>query len=504
MADADRLAARAGVPVPDLMEAAGRAVARAVLEGFGEARRLLCLCGAGNNGGDGYVAARELSGRLAVTVLEVRSEPSTPEARSAREALVAQGLTPAALTREAVRSWLEGADPGSTVVVDALLGSGLTRPLEGEVAAVVAEVNAADVPVLAVDVPTGVVAGRAVPPGDHVRADVTVQLAGAKVASAFHPARAAFSGARPGRPATVLVADIGVPEDVLESVSPTLYLDSETVVDWLPRRAPDAHKYDAGTVAVAAGSARYLGAGELVARGAWRAGAGLVTLVTPERHPAAWPETILVPSRPGDAWPPPGLGEKAADALVAGPGMDRDSLPKLGDMLAWAPGRVVLDAGALELDSITRHVEVLRELRRGGRPAVLTPHGGEAARLLTGLGSEHDVASDPLGAARALSSATDAVVVLKGAATVIAAPDGREAVSDRGHPGMASGGTGDVLAGVIGALLAAPGGDVFERACAGVYLHGLAGERAAAVSGVGLVASDVADALPSALAEMRS
>ncbi len=506
MAEADARAVAAGVPVDALMEAAGRAVARVVRERFPAAGRVLLLCGPGNNGGDGYVAARELAAGLEVTVLEA-ALPRTEAARGARASLTAVGVEPGALSAGAVDAWLASADPDAAVVVDALLGSGLTRPLGGDLAAVAAALNAGQVPVVAVDVPTGVDADVAVPPGEHVRADVTVQLAGAKVASAFHPARAAFEGARPGRPAGVVVADIGVPEDVLAAVSPTLWLDREATAAWLPRRAPDDHKYAVGTVTVVAGSRRYLGAGELACRGAWRAGAGLVTLVGPERHPSAWPETIHVPPPEDGEWPPPGLTARAAQALVVGPGLDPaepgSSLAALGALLEWAPGRVVLDAGALAPGTFTDHLTELRALARRDAPAVVTPHAGEAARLLAALGREVDVRRDPLGAARALAEDTEAVVALKGATTVVAAPDGREAVSDSGHPGLAGGGTGDVLAGAIGALLAAPGGDVFERACAAVHLHGLAGERAASARGVGLVASDVADALAGVLASLQ-
>ncbi len=505
MAEADGLAAAAGVPVEALMDAAGRAVAAAVRERFPAARRALVLCGPGNNGGDGYVAAADLVRGLEVTVLEVTDEPRTDAARDARATLVGRGVTPAHLTGGAVAAWLGAADPDAAVAVDALLGCGLTRPLGGDYAAAAAALNAGDVPVVSVDVPTGVDADRAAVPGEHVRADVTVQLAGAKVASAFHPARASFSGARPGRPAAVLVADIGIPSEVLASVSPTLWLDAEGVAASLPTRAPDAHKYAVGTVTVVAGSARYLGAAELACRGAWRAGAGLVTLVAAERHPSAWPETVVVQA--SGTWPPPGLTARSSAALVVGPGLDPDepdsALRALAELLEWAPGRVVLDAGALRPEALAPRLPALRRLEERGAPAVLTPHAGEAARLAGGLGVPADPVGDPLGAARVLSRATRAVVVLKGATTVVASPDGREAVSDAGHPGLASGGTGDVLAGAMGALLAAPGGDVFERACAAVYLHGRSGERAARARGVGLVASDVADALAEVRAELR-
>lgn len=479
------------------MAAAGKAVAREVVSRFPEARRALVLCGGGNNGGDGYVAAGELLRELNVTVLEVSEEPRSAPAAAARASLLDRGGKPQALDTESVRSWLDGTSADEGVVVDALLGSGLRRPLEGRLEQVVRAVNEGDVPVVAVDVPTGVDADRATPPGEHVRADVTVQLAGAKVASVFHPARRAFSGARPEQPAEVVVIDIGIPSQVLADVSPTLLLDAPSVAAWLPGRAATAHKYSVGTVTVVAGSNRYLGAAELVCRGAWRSGAGLVTLVAAERHPSAWPETVLVPPHDDGQWPPNGLSEKSAGAMVIGPGLDPEAegslLARLGELLAWAPGPVVLDAGALQPDVL------LTALPLGEATTVITPHHGEAARLLAAIGNEIDIADEPITAARALTQATGAITVLKGATTVIVTPDGREAVSARGHPGMASGGTGDVLAGVLGALLAAPGGDAFERCCLAVFAHGRAGEVAAEARATGLVASDLVDVMPRVL-----
>ncbi len=499
MVSADRLAEQAGVSVHELMAAAGEAVAREVMSRFPRAERALVLCGPGNNGGDGYVAALDMARRLEVSVLEATSEPRTAAAAAARTQLLDRGQAPGPLEAEAVRRWLDDAARGAAVVVDALLGSGLKRPLDGVLSEVVDTVNEGAVPVVSIDVPTGIDADRAGVTGKHVRADVTVQLAGAKVASAFLPARAAFSGARGGEHADVVVADIGVPGQVLEDVSPTLFLDAHGVAAWLPLREPDAHKYEVGTVLVVAGSTRYLGAGELVCRGAWRAGAGLVTLVAKARHPAAWPETVVAaPGEPRD-WPPPGLDARAANALVVGPGLDAsdpDSPHRsLGRLLDWAPGPVVLDAGALRPD-------LLLAITPTSRKVVITPHHGEARRLLAAVGSDVDPADDPLGAARALTHATGATTVLKGATTVIVAPGGQEAVSDRGHPGMASGGTGDVLAGALGALLAAPGCDVFERCCLAVFAHGRAGELAAEARGNGLVASDLVEVLPRVLIDI--
>ncbi|MEJ2666245.1 MAG: NAD(P)H-hydrate dehydratase [Deinococcales bacterium] len=484
MRAADAAAADAGMPTQLLMEAAGRAVAEAVRERYPAAGNVLALCGKGNNGGDGYVAARFLAAAgVRVTVLELSAEPSTNDAATARRALTAHGLAPAPLDAAQLAEALTRAD----LVVDALLGSGLDRALHGALVEVVERVSRSGLPVVAVDVPTGVSADASSPPGPHLPADLTVQLAGAKRASAFYPARAAFGAS--------LVADIGIPAEVLEAASPVVLLDTKAVAAWAPRRAPDAHKYSAGTVLVVAGSERYLGAAELACRAAYRGGAGLVTLAAAARAPAGWPEVVFQPLSWQAQSPLAALDDldaKRAQTLVVGPGLDPKALAWLPALLERSPVPTVLDAGALEPD---RDVEAAA--RAHGRCAI-TPHVGEAGRLLGATSAE--VLADPVAAARELAERFQAVCALKLAGAAIAAPDGRTAVSTRGHPGMAVGGTGDVLSGLLGALLF--DGDAFERVCLGVFLHGRAGELAARANGLGLVADDVVAALPEAAAEL--
>ncbi len=487
MRAADSAAAAAGFSTWRLMEAAGGAVARLVVARYPDAGRAAVLCGKGNNGGDGYVCARLLAAAgFAVRVLELTAEPGTADARQARADLVAAGLVPVPLEAST--------NLGNVgVIVDALFGSGLDRPVEGWLGDMIAHLHEHDAPVVAVDVPSGLPSDVPQPVGPHVNAKLTVELAGHKVAGAFYPTRASY-GER-------VLAPIGIPPAVLAECGTVQIITGEDVAAWLPRRAPDAHKYTAGTVTVVGGSARYSGAAELACRGAWRAGAGLVTTIGTTRHPAAWPETIF------ELWTPQGCSAaavlrgafvpKRAAATVIGPGLDERALEYLPELLRLAPGPVVIDAAALAPHAWPRaEREALRT--RGG--ATITPHAGEAAQLLGS--SAATVTGDPLGAASGLAAEFGAVVVLKGPTTVIAAPDGRTAISERGHPGMASGGTGDVLAGVLGALLAAAGGrdEQFTRVCAGVWLHGVAGELAAAAAGLGLVASDVAAALPLAAA----
>lgn len=475
--EVDEAAAQVGIPTLLLMENAGRAVAEAARQHWPGARRALLLCGKGNNGGDGYVAARFLQAAgVSVTVLELaaaQAELGSDEARAARAAWLAHGET-----RELNSYTLGHALAEAELVVDALFGSGLSRPLEGMLARSVERVSGSGVPILSVDVPSGLASDTAAPLGPHLRATRTLQLAGAKLASALYPAAEAFGAWD--------VADIGIPENLLDAASDILLLDGATVRPWLPRRKRDAHKYEAGTVLVVAGSSRYLGAAELACRGAYRAGAGLVTLAAEARLPGSWPEIIFehLEWRRKPLETLRGIDAKRAQARVLGPGLDEAALPHLPKLIRRSKAPTVLDAGALEPGE-----DWAKAVKRQGR-CVLTPHAGEAARLLGS--SAEAVNRDPLASAGSLAEALNATVVLKGASTVVAAPDGRLAVSVAGHPGMATGGTGDVLSGMLGAFLA-QADDLFSRSCAAVYLHGKAGERAARTRGDGLVASDLVE-----------
>lgn len=484
MRRADALAAESGTSTWALMLTAGAAVAREVLARFPGIRRAVVLCGKGNNGGDGYVCATRLwEASVPVVVLELSPTPTTADAQRARDEALAAGVPLLPLTAPGHPELAEAA-----VVVDALFGSGLDRPVTGWLAELVGSLAAPGRGVVAVDVPSGLSADAALPIGPHVNADVTVELAGRKLAGAFYPARSAYG--------QLVLADIGIPHSVLEACGTITLVDAAAVAAGLPIRPPDAHKYVAGAVTVMGGSSTYAGAAELACRGAWRAGAGLVTLLGPERHPAAWPETIYSRMAPTSAELKARFEPKRAGALVIGPGLDAAFAPLVHELLGMTAVPAVVDAAALAPSLWT--AEAQAPLDRRGR-VVITPHAGEAAAL---LGTDaREVVSDPLAAAARLAEQVGATVVLKGPTTVIVEPGGRMAVSVRGDPAMASGGTGDVLAGVLGALLAAPGGRerLFERACAGVWLHGVAGELAAARAGVGLVATDLAEELPAAL-----
>lgn len=490
MRQADEAAAAAGVSTQLLMEAAGQKVAEAALEAWPAARTLLVLCGKGNNGGDGYVAARYLhvAGK-AVCVLELATSQdalTSQDSRVARSAWLAQGDYTRALTLASLQTELTEAE----LVIDALFGSGLSRALESMLAEAVEAVNASSVPVLSIDVPSGLSADAPVPPGPHIRASQTVQLAGPKRASVLAPAKEAYG--------LWDVAPIGIPRALLEAQSTLLLLRGEDVKGWLPQRSSDAHKYTAGTVLVVAGSSRYLGAAELASRAAYRAGAGLVTLVAQERLPVSWPEIIFeqfkwdeVPLEKLAA-----LDSKRAQVRVIGPGLEESAQVLLPDLIEQSEVPTVLDAGAL-----TGNNAWLEAVKRHGR-CVLTPHIGEAAGL---LGEPADaLKADPVAAAQRLAKHFGAVTVLKGAATVVASPGGRTVLSARGHPGMATGGAGDVLAGLLGAWLGGVQTDesLFERTAAAVYLHGAAGESAAEHQGNALLASDILEAFPGCWLEL--
>jgi hydroxyethylthiazole kinase-like uncharacterized protein yjeF len=488
MRQADRAAAEAGVPTLLLMESAGRAVADSALRNFSGCRRMLVLCGKGNNGGDGYAAARHLHqmGREA-TVLELTS--ATAAGGQAREdANVARAACRAHVgTSRLDPDSLARALGENDLVVDALFGSGLTRALAGDLARVVEMVNRSGLPVLSIDIPSGLSADRPLPPGPHVQATVTVQLAGAKLSSALQPARAAYGEQE--------IVPIGIPATILEQASHTRLLDRSAAIG-IPARRPDPHKYSVGTVLVLAGSPRYLGAAELACRGAYRAGAGLVTLAAEARLAAGWPEVVF--SAVDWAREPLSdlaqIEERRARTVVAGPGLDERAVLHLPELLRSRPVPWILDAGALRPSSS------LRDAVRSHSGCILTPHHGEAARLLGRPADE--IRSDPLSAGSTIAAEWNAICVLKGASTVVAGPDGSLSVLSESHPGMATGGTGDVLAGVLGAFLAA-GGDALQRCEAAVTLHGLAGRLAGKVLGVGMVASDLAERLPLALQELE-
>jgi len=490
-----------GLPGPVLMENAGAAVAAAVREEFPQARHVTILCGKGNNGGDGFVAARRLADRApAVYLLGSRTDVKG-DAALHLAAFERGGGRVHEVADEAAWEAVRGAALRHDVVVDALLGTGLREAPSGLLARAISDVVAArprGQGVLAVDLPSGLPSDDGGVEWDTVRAAVTVTFAAPKVSQVLPPACE--------RVGVLRVADIGIPATTMAASTLWLLERGDAALAW-PPRAPGAHKGTFGHVLVIGGSVGKTGAAGLAALGALRAGAGLVTVAT---GAAALPLVaaarleLMTETLPLDA--AGGLAANrvdhalelaaARDAVVLGPGLGGSSLEFARAFAARCPVPLVLDA-----DALNAHAAGGKAALRPAAPAVLTPHPGEMARL---LGADtRGVQARRVEAARELAASSGAVVALKGERTVVARPDGRAAVNPTGNPGLATGGTGDVLAGIAGALLAR-GCDPWTAATAAVYVHGLAGDHAAERLGQeSMLAGDVAESLSSALRSLH-
>lgn len=489
-----------GIPSLTLMDRAGRAVAEAAAALAAPNGRVLVVVGGGNNGGDGYVAARLLrgAGRDARVLALVPAPRLSVDARAVREQAERAGVP----IDEAGELGELDAGVGD-VVVDAIFGTGLGRPPEGPFAAAIGAIEAARVAgarVLAVDVPSGLSADTGRPLGPCVRADRTVTFAFTKRGLVLHPG--------PEWAGDVAVADIGIPAQAASRVPIACELLTEVEARLLvPPRRPDAHKGDAGRVLVIAGSPGKTGAAHLALFGALRGGAGLVTLAArPEVLPfalAGRPEAMSVAIH-GNG--PLGRSDLQAllsaaggcDAVVVGPGIPRG--PETGELLRAFLERVRAPA-VIDADGLNAIAEDYGFLRKLAMPAILTPHPGEMARLVHL--SIDEIQQDRIGVATEAARSWRAVVVLKGARTVVADPEGPATVIPTGNPGLATGGTGDVLAGLVGALV---GGGLSPAAAAraGAWIHGRAGDLAALRLGErGLLATDVAEALGAVWAEWK-
>jgi hydroxyethylthiazole kinase-like uncharacterized protein yjeF len=483
MAKADRLTIEAGTPGLTLMERAGRAVADAVARAHSVGARVLVACGPGNKGGDGFVAARVLAERgfrVEVALLAVR------DALRGDAAAAAARWSGPAIALAAGEPWR------AEVVVDALFGAGLARDLNGEAAAFVARLNESARPVVAVDVPSGLDGNAGLVRGIAVEATETVTFFRRKPGHLLLPGRLLCGRVR--------VADIGIQPAVLGRLAVRCWENTPAVWgDVLRPPDPAGHKYGRGHAVVVSGGPAATGAARLAARAALRAGAGLVSVASPEAALAINAAALTaVMVKPADG--PDGLAALLADrrlnAVVIGPGCGVGEGTRRSVAAVLASGA----AAVLDADALTSFAGAPAELAgliaAAGSPVVATPHDGEFARLMAG---EDAVLALPskLERARAAAARLGAVVLLKGPDTVIASPDGRAAINAHGTPWLATAGSGDVLAGLVGGLLAQrlP---AFEAACAAVWLHGAAGLRV----GPGLIAEDLPDALPAVLREV--
>jgi len=477
MGEADRLTVAAGTPGIALMENAGRAVADAAARRL-QGRRVTVVAGPGNNGGDGFVAARVLAERgHAVRVLFVGDQAKL-KGDAARTFARWRGPTEVA-GPEAL------ADGG--LIVDALFGAGLDRPVEGLPRAMIEAMNAAGVPIIAVDLPSGVNGTTGAVMGVAVKATHTITFFRRKTGHLLLPGRL--------RCGTIEVADIGILASALGTIKPKAFVNEPAL--WrtgFPWPRAEGHKYTKGHAVVVSGGVSTTGAARLAARGALRAGAGLVTIASPREALAVnAAASLAVMVRPID-----GAGELAEfladqrrNAVVLGPGggVGRAMREQVRAALA-SQAAAVLDADALT--SFADHPDALFTAIHGrpGRGTILTPHQGEFSRLFSHISNNAQI-HGKLEQARAAARDCGAVVLFKGPDTVVAAPDGRASIADNAPPSLATAGSGDVLAGMI-AGLSAQGMPAFEAASAAAWLHG----EAAATFGPGLISEDLPEALP--------
>ena len=535
-------AVHAGATWSGLMEQAGWGVAQEAMRSLGSARdrRIVVLVGPGNNGGDALVAARHLhdaGARVTLYIWHRAESPDDANRRLCRERDIAEYEASADAGRAELRRLLGACD----LVVDGLLGMGISRPIEGELAEIVATVNDMKEPrttqrvpdqepglestVLSIDLPTGIDSDSGAVLGSAIRADITVATGLVKRGLVQYPGRS-YAG-------TIRLAEIGLTPEAMEAIMGET-IDARQARALLPARPDDAHKGTFGKVMVVAGSMLYPGAASLATAGAARVGAGLVTLATGRSAlggPSRLAEITLRPLPEAD-WGI--LGEAAADelfkhlegyaALLVGPGIGREEpsraflerllgldSPRHRSHIGFRIGAseapaaeqqrpelppTVIDADGLNLLS---EIDNWWERLPRGR-CVLTPHPGEMKRLL----KVEELPGDRVGATEEAATRWGQVVVLKGATTVVAEPEGRSALNDGGNPALATAGTGDVLAGAIAGLLA-QGLAPFEAAVLGVYLHSAAGRLVADDLGdAGALASDLLPRLPLAIKGLRA
>jgi NAD(P)H-hydrate epimerase len=492
-----------GVSGVTLMENAGRGCAEAIIAeyGAGKGERAVIVAGKGNNGGDGYVIARLLRERgwQVVTFVLARRDEIVGDARINLDLLPDGAVVFCPEQGELDRYATVFQE--ATVVVDALLGTGLKTEVKDSYADAICLINAAGKPVVAVDIPSGIDAGNGNILGCAVRADLTVTFAVPKLGHVLLPGVECV-----GR---LHVVDIGIPPDAVAAADSCEFLDVAAIKPLLHERDRSAHKGDFGHCLIVAGSTGKTGAAAMAANSAVRSGAGLVTLAVPASLNAILEAktteamTLPLPDRgegyvSGDARSVIAEALTGKDAIALGPGMSRQPETALlvRELVEEADLPLVVDADGL--NALSEDMSAV--LRKKSMAVVFTPHPGEMARLAgttTAL-----VENDRIGTAREFAARYNVYLVLKGAQTVIAAPDGRIAINGSGNPGMASGGMGDVLTGVLVSLLG-QGYDPFSACKLGVFLHGFAADLVAADKGeIGICATDVQEGLPYAIQQL--
>jgi len=491
-----------------LMEQAGKAVVRAMERRFDPLRgkTVTIVVGKGQNGGDGLVVARLLRKKGCTAQVALLFPPSaiTGDAAVNLKRLQQGGNRSKIVTYAAdFDTTLRALFQRSDVLVDAIFGTGLNAPVTGRAWRVITLMNDFGRPIIAIDLPSGLDSDNGSVLGTAITAALTVTMT--------RPKRGLYLGVGPNHAGLIRVADIGIPDALVAAAKiPVTLLQAGDIRPLLPQRPRTAHKGTCGHAGVIAGSPGKTGAAAMTAMAALRSGAGLVTVAAPrgicDILEAKLLEAMVVPvpetdQRAFSTKALPALLAFAADktALAVGPGIgtDPDTQTLVHRLLVKTTRPMVLDADGL--NAIAGHRDLLN---RASSPLILTPHPGEMARLLETTSAE--IQRDRLGAASRLAHGHNVYVVLKGAGTIIAAPDGRLAVNSTGNPGMATAGAGDVLTGLIAGLLA-QGLAPWDAACAGAFLHGLAGDLAVTEQGeAGMIAGDIIQSIPRAIQRILS
>jgi NAD(P)H-hydrate epimerase len=488
------------------MERAGEGIARAILERFGRLAKkgVLVVAGKGNNGGDGFVVARLLKKKRipCEVALLARTEELSPDAgHKLRAFLKLRGkVTEIDGTRLELLDQRIGKN---AVIVDAILGTGMKNEVRGLFADAMTLMNVSGLPIVAVDIPSGLDSDKGTPLGVVTQAEMTVALAYPKLGEVIYPG-VKFVG-------ELVVVDIGIVPEVLAEVAPKTELLERETIRWLvPRREPDTHKGTYGHLLIVAGSRGKTGAAILASRAAMRSGAGLVTLAAPRSLnnilAGALIEVMTESLRDNSVGEMETLSDddwrrliERKNALLFGPGIGVTAATQNG--LRWLLRNLAMP-WVIDADGLNNLVVEIDRLRHAKTVPILTPHPGEMARL-TGK-STSEVNADRIEIARTFAAENRCHLILKGARTVIATAAGKVFINPTGNPGMASGGMGDVLAGILTALLG-QGLTAEDAMKLGVYLHGLVGDTVAASRGaIGLIASDLIEGLPPAMRELAS
>jgi len=490
-----------GFPSLQLMERAGEGVVHALEKAYGSIRKknISIVVGKGNNGGDGLVVGRLLMKRGANVQTHILADPSTFTGDTLTNFtryrdIGGTFIAPPPLSPGHILASLEN----SELIIDAIVGTGLSKPIEGVFAEIIGSINKTHCPIVAIDIPSGLSGDTGSVLGVAIHATQTVTMA--------MPKRGLFLGQGITHSGDIVVADIGIPTTYAdEAMITTQMITGSHITAQLPPRPQDAHKGTFGHVGIIAGSVGKTGAAVLTSQAALRTGAGLVSLATPETLNDIFESvlievmTVPIPDIPIRAFGLPSItpllefsnGKKAV-AIGPGMGSDQETIDVIMALIPQLTIPYVIDADGL--NAIATNLAILNT---ANAPIILTPHHGEMARLL-GCTSI-DVSHDRLGSATKLSKKTSSTVILKGARTLIAHPDGSVDICPTGNSGMATGGTGDVLTGIITGLLS-QGLSPRNAATVGVYLHGLAGDIASKTHGqCGMIASDIVASIPQAI-----